>query len=197
MREQITAVLILTMVTVGVTAVILSAGAAVDRVAAQDGVELDNSTLQDGPDERILSVNENVFVESYDYQDGDVVITLASRVDNARVRVVDGMSEWDADADGYEQTFTLGKGGTQITVPDVGTFENEYFGILIYEVGGNGKAAVADRVTKVISPPMPTAGATFWLTFGGMFVFSTFGAYLILRWRGGIARVRKLTVKKW
>jgi hypothetical protein len=185
------------MITVGLTAVILSAGAAVDRVAAQDGVELENSTLQDGPDERILSVNEDVFVESYEYENGDVVITLASRVDNARVRVEDGMSEWDADADGYEQTFTLNKGGTRITVPNAGTFENEYFGILIYEVRGNGKAAVADKVTKVVDPPMPSAGATFWLVFAGMFMFSTLGAYLILRWRGGIARIRKLTVKKW
>jgi hypothetical protein len=153
---------------------VASVGATVS-VAAQDGqtgasgvvgVEEGQAAVNETerPDELIKRVSDGVYLAGSDYDEGDVVLRLASRSSGETVEVEDGMSDWDAQADEYDETFTLDEGVTTVRVPDVGTLSpegasNEFWGVMIRERGGDGVAAATGTVGWAAHIPSPPGGA--------------------------------------
>ena len=157
--------MILMMMAVGATATVAAQSGqtgASGVVDVEEGQEAVNATER--PDELIRRVSEDVYLAGSEYDEGDVVLRLASRRDGATVEIEDGMSDWDAQADEYDETFNLREGVTTIRIPGVGTLSpegaaNEFWGIMIRERGGDGIAAATGTVGWSAHIPSPPRGA--------------------------------------
>jgi hypothetical protein len=176
--------------TVALLVAVLVAAAGAGVAHAQSDTEAQVRVVEDEveddaePTSVRYAVNENVFVSSHEFEDGDVVVTLTSRTDGARVRLTDEMHVWAGEKQGYDEVLTLDKGVTEVRVPDVSVFDanrNRYYGIVVYEVGGDGIAAAAGSVGWSASIPLPPVGpATATATL--LTALSTFAAgYLSIR----------------
>jgi hypothetical protein len=188
MLRKTTLIMVVVMVSVGATASVVAQddGGVVDR-RGQDAL---NQTER--PDSVLRTVNEDVYLVSSRWDDGDAVVRVASRRDGAKVEVVDGVANWLGSSP-YRETFTLREGVTEIRVPSPKTIQpedsDEIYAVVLNEVGGDGKAAASGTVGYSWNIPAPPVGpaSVFGVLVTGV---SAFGVVVgLLRRYANVSRV--------
>jgi len=198
---MVAAVVLVAAVVVGTVTVAEVVGQnATGSSGSTSGQEQTSEFERERPPERIRSVSSDVYISSHEWEDGDVVVELVARNDGELVTVQDGMSEWDADADEYVESFNLDEGAQEVRVPDAGTMSpedsgREFYGVLVEQADSRG--AAAGTVGTSFNPPMPSSGATFWLTVLFGTFFAGLAGYFVSKKRDGKKRLRDLKPKRW
>lgn len=201
--ERIACALVVLVVLVAVLGAVVAVASTGTVSAQSDEVNQTAEDFEDNrPPERIKSVSEDAYISSHEWVDGAVELTVVARTDGVEVTVEDGMSEWDADADGVVERYTLQEGENDIRLTGVGTLKventaNEYYGVFVRDLSRGSRGAVVGTVRSMWSPPMPSAGATFWLVALGISAFAGVGGAVVSRYMDKIKKMKNLKVKRW
>lgn len=160
------------------TVVLVVAAFVTAPVGAQSQNQEENATgsgpsefEQNRPAERLMSISENAYISSHEWEDGDVVLTVVSRSNGYMLTVSDGLANLDPDSSGYREAFRLDEGENQIRVSGAGTFPPdgrgaEYYAIRLEGVRSGEVTYAYDRVTKPL--PIPEVDSWVYIFFTGL-----------------------------